>query len=104
MKYSLKFFSVVTCAIVSVVFCASYSRSADSVGTSSGLFLKKSLSARAAGMGDAFTAISDDMDAALYNPGALGFLWKPELAAMYQSGLADISQGTLSRNPPKCFP
>lgn len=46
--------------------------SSDDKGTSSAQFLKLGAGARAAGMGEAYSAICDDATAVYWNPGALG--------------------------------
>lgn len=67
----------------------------NTVGTSSAIFLKKAVGARAAALGEAYTAINADPDAYFFNPASIGLQEKPELSAMYQTGLADISLGSL---------
>ena len=58
-------------------------------GTTGGIMLTNTVSARAMGMGDAFTAVSDDVNAIYWNPAGLCNLNKTELNAMYYDGLMD---------------
>jgi long-subunit fatty acid transport protein len=58
-------------------------------GTSSAQFLKLGAGARAAGMGDAFTSISDDVTAAYWNPAGLAQIKKTELSMMHNTYLVD---------------
>jgi len=50
--------------------------------------------ARAPGMGNAFTAVADDVYAIYYNPAGLAVLDRPELAASYTQNLAGLSDGS----------
>jgi tetratricopeptide (TPR) repeat protein len=50
--------------------------------------------ARGPGMGNAFTAIADDVYAIYYNPAGLALLARPELAAAYTQHLAGLSDGS----------
>jgi hypothetical protein len=52
-------------------------------GTSGAAFLKIGAGARPAGMGEAFTAIADDVNAVAWNPAGLGRLSKPEFTATH---------------------
>ncbi|MCB0281942.1 MAG: PorV/PorQ family protein [Calditrichaeota bacterium] len=56
-------------------------------GTSSNIFLRAGLSTRVSGLGEAFTAVSDDENALFYNP----------------AGLANISQGAVGLNHTQWF-
>jgi tetratricopeptide (TPR) repeat protein len=50
--------------------------------------------ARAAGMGDAFVAVADDVYAIYYNPAGLGTLERPEFGAGYNKLHAGLSDGS----------
>ena len=50
--------------------------------------------ARGPGMGNAFTAVADDVYAIYYNPAGLALLDRPELAASYTQNLAGLSDGS----------
>jgi hypothetical protein len=52
-------------------------------GTAGAAFLKIGPGARAAAMGNAFTAVSDDADAAVWNPAGLAQLPRPEIMATH---------------------
>lgn len=60
------------------------------VGTAGLTFLKVGVSARAVGMGEAFTAVANDASALYYNPGGLIQLTKPEATFSLISYPADI--------------
>ncbi|HTB21685.1 MAG TPA: PorV/PorQ family protein [bacterium] len=60
---------------------ASLSAGEESVGTTSANFLKIPYSARAAGMGEAYTAVSDDEAALVYNPAGAAQMVQSELSA-----------------------
>jgi hypothetical protein len=61
-------------------------------GTSGAQFLKLAPGARAAAMGEAFSAVADDAFAAYYNPAGLGGLKGVELAGMRNSHFQGIGQ------------
>lgn len=50
--------------------------------------------ARGPGMGNAFTAVADDVFAMYYNPAGLALLERPELAAAHTQHLAGLSDGS----------
>jgi hypothetical protein len=61
-------------------------------GSTAANFLKIGVSPRAAGMGEAFVAIADDVNAIHYNPGGLGTLERQELAFMHNSHFTGVKQ------------
>ncbi len=50
--------------------------------------LSQSLGARPLGMGEAFTAVSDDVNALLWNPAGLSTIKKAEASTMFNQGIA----------------
>ncbi len=62
-------------------------------GVTSGDTLLEPMSARASAMGEAFTAVSDDIAAFGYNPASLKTLSSGQISLMYEKGLADDSYG-----------
>ena len=65
-------------------------------GTTTANFLKIGVGARAAAMGEAFTAVTDDSTSLYWNPAGLARLEKGELSAMYNMWFEGISQGYVS--------
>jgi len=61
------------------------------VGTSSGQFLKIGIGARAAGLGDAYCALSDGVETIYWNPAGLADMNRSELSLMYNSWLETIN-------------
>ncbi len=59
-------------------------------GSAGALFLRSGLSTRVAGMGEAFTAISDDENALFYNPAGLANIKKGALALNHTQWFEDI--------------
>ena len=53
------------------------------VGTSGAQFLKIGAGARPTAMGEAFTAIADDVNAVYFNPAGLAQIQRPEITAMH---------------------
>jgi len=66
------------------------------VGTASAQILKQGAGARAAGMGNAFTAIADDAAAVYWNPGGLAGTKKESASLMHAILLDDISYDWLA--------
>lgn len=61
------------------------------VGTTGAQFLELGVSARAMGMAEAFTAVTDDISAVYYNPSALVFMYGREASFTYVSMPADVN-------------
>lgn len=57
----------------------------------SGVFLKLPMSVRAAGMGDAFTAVSNEPFGAYYNPAGIAFVPRPAVSFAHHIYLQDIN-------------
>ena len=67
----------------------------ESRGTVSGLTLRQGVGARSLGMGEAYVAVSDDINALFSNPAGLAIIQKKELTTMYFKGLTDVQTGFL---------
>jgi hypothetical protein len=65
-----------------------------------GLTLLEAPSARAAALGDAFVAVSDDIGGLSYNPALLSTLSSNELGVLYQRGAIDDSYAHLALGAP----
>lgn len=65
-------------------------------GTTAASFLKIGVGARAAGMGDAFTALALDGTSLYWNPAGLTHLKTKEISATYNSWFEEIKQGYVS--------
>jgi long-subunit fatty acid transport protein len=65
-------------------------------GTSSAQFLKMGAGARAAGMGDAFTAIDNDATAAYWNPAGLASMESAQISVSHNSALVDTQYQTIN--------
>jgi len=68
---------------------------AGGAGVSGGLTLIEAAGARAAALGEAFSATSDDVTAVVYNPAALSTLTSPQISFSYQKGIASDASGRL---------
>jgi hypothetical protein len=75
-------------------------QAASNAGASGAAFLKIGLGARPAGMGGAFAAVADDLNAVQYNPAGLAQLTKTEVAATYLKYFQDINYGLVGGATP----
>lgn len=69
---------------------------ANGPGTTTASFLKIGIGARAAAMGDAFTALALDGTSLYWNPAGLSQIKTKDISAAYNSWLEEIKQGYLS--------
>jgi hypothetical protein len=76
--------------------CISPCAYATAAGTSGAQFLKLVASPRAAALGSAFTAFSDDVNSIVFNPSGLAFLAKKEAALVQNNWIQDISNQYLA--------
>ena len=85
--------------IISIIILGSVSYAADP-GTTGANFLKIGVGARAAAMGEAFTAVADDSTSLYWNPAGLTRLKGRQLSAMYNVWFEGIGQGYVSAGFP----
>jgi len=85
--------------IISIIILSSACY-ANGPGTTGANFLKIGVGARAAAMGDAFTAVADDSTSLYWNPAGLTRLEGWELSTMYNMWFEGISQGYVSAGFP----
>ncbi|MDD5686671.1 MAG: PorV/PorQ family protein [Elusimicrobia bacterium] len=64
-------------------------------GTSGARILNQTISARVAGMGEAFVAVCDDANALYYNPAGLVNIENNEISSMYLRGRVDENYGLI---------
>ena len=69
---------------------------AGTAGTAAGTFLKFAPGPRGTGMGEAYTAVTEDAYAAWWNPAALAALEQPELGATYTASMESVSHQYVS--------
>jgi len=81
-------------ALLALTLCLSLATPAWSInsraGTAAAQFLKLGAGSRAGAMGEAYSAVADDVYAVYYNPGALTLLTRPQLAAAHTQHFQDI--------------
>ncbi len=85
--------------MISIIILGSVSYAADP-GTTGANFLKIGVGARAAAMGEAFTAVADDSTSLYWNPAGLARVQGRELSAMYNVWFEGIGQGYVSAGFP----
>lgn len=64
-------------------------------GTSGASVLRQSSSARVVGMGEAYTAVAENVYTLQYNPAGLAVIEQAEISALYVKGLDDVYYGYL---------
>lgn len=74
-----------TASLAALLLCAAPARAS---------FEDLGAGARAPGMGNAFTAVADDVYSIYYNPAGLALLERPELAASHTQNLVGLSDGS----------
>jgi hypothetical protein len=72
----------------------------DNAGTTAFQFLKMDISARAVGMGSAFTAVADDISTIRYNPAGLMLLVKRQISATHIEWVEEIRGEQLAYGQP----
>lgn len=82
--------SLIICLTVPIIAESAFSRS--DVGTRAAAFLKMPVGARAIGMGNAYTSVTDGASDMMYwNPAGLATILKKEISFMYSSSFEDIA-------------
>jgi len=85
--------ALITGILILILNLISY---ANGPGTATASFLKIGVGARAASMGEAFTALASDGTSLYWNPAGLAQLKTKEISATYNSWFEEIRQGYLS--------
>ena len=96
MAYKILGYFILFCACNMPAPYASAGFSKDDAGTASAQILKLGAGARAAAMGDAFTAVADDAAAVYWNPGGLTGIKKDSVSFMHAILIEDISYDWLA--------
>lgn len=79
---------------------ASFVYAAEKTGTTGAQFLKIGVGARPVGMGEAFCAVADDINALYWNPAGLSGIDQRQATAMYISWFESINYGYLAYGQP----
>jgi LysM repeat protein len=87
-------------ALLSLFFYPCTAQANNSQSTSGGLTLAEVAGARAVSMGEAFSAIANDITGMRYNPAALKSLETSQASFFYRSGIADDSFGQFMLGSP----
>jgi hypothetical protein len=75
--------------IIALLAAGLTASAASASGSSAAQFLKMGAGARAASMGNAYTAVADDVTAGYWNPAGLAQISSSEVALMHNEGLVD---------------
>ena len=73
---------------------------ASGAGSSGAEFLRTAMGARPAALGENFTGLADDVNAAVWNPAGLGRIRDIQFSTMYMSYIEDVSYGYLAASMP----
>src|SRR3990172_2561070 len=88
------------CCIIALMLPAGRIYAAGTVGTSGATFLEYAIGSRALGMGEAFTAETDDINSIYFNPAGLGSLKYPQMALFHHELIEDSRLENLTL----CYP
>lgn len=88
--------TIIVLTVIKLVLLCSTQIYASGAGTTGGELLRLGTGARSAGMGEAFTAVSDNAHAVHWNPAGLIQLKNKEMQMMYLHHLTDISIGNIA--------
>ena len=88
----LNYMVMITLLLTSMLIGSGYKRP----GSTSAQFLKIGVSARAIGVGEAYTAVTQGADAFFYNPAALSLIPSVDVLASYSSWFAGLSFQSLA--------
>ena len=79
--------------LISYIFQSVFCFAGEGAGTTAFNFLKIGAGARPVGMGEAYSALADDVNAIYWNPAGLGDITEREVTASYLSYIAGINSG-----------
>ena len=79
--------------LILYIFQSVFCFAGEGAGTTAFNFLKIGAGARPVGMGEAYSALADDINAIYWNPAGLGCITEREVTASYLSYVADINSG-----------
>ncbi|HPG31034.1 MAG TPA: hypothetical protein PLQ81_09645, partial [bacterium] len=97
MKNKLICFSAVVAFFICIMIPSELSAfGSKDVGTTGAAFLKLGYGARPAGMGEAFSAVSGDINSLYYNPAGLYDVSNKTISFMHLNWLLDINYNVLS--------
>lgn len=86
---------IVILIIISVFISTTLCWAKSSSGTAGVPFLKIGIGARSGAMGEAFSALADDITAVYWNPAGLTQLTKPEISTTYNDWFGGVGHGFL---------
>jgi hypothetical protein len=89
-----------SCCVAALLLLAGPLYAAGTVGTSGATFLEYAIGSRALGMGEAFTAETDDINIIYFNPAGLGTLKYPQLTLFHH----ELIQDSRLENLTLCYP
>lgn len=84
-----------TAALIALFGFAAAAGANDQAGTRGFSFLRIGLGARAAGMGEAYTAVADGAEGLFWNPAGAGQINHPQIATNYIHYVADMHAGSI---------
>jgi len=87
--------SVIMPAALVILRCYDFALAENAAGTSAYQFLELGVGARPSAMGEAFSAVSGDVNAVYWNPAGLAGLERPELSMTHALWLQDITYSNI---------
>src|SRR5262245_6333656 len=92
--------SGVISGLVALLLTGTFSFASTAAGTSGGQVLSIPVGARAIGMGEAYTAMADDVSSLYWNPAGIAILNQSEASFMYNQWLKDLTYNNASVGVP----
>lgn len=97
-KISLVLSLIISCSLLSISYAGVFSK--DKAGTTGAQFLKIGCGARAIGMGEAYSAVADEVSAIYWNPAGLAQIGSRQVSAMHTMWLESINYDFLAYAQP----
>lgn len=88
--------SVIPALILIMLYSGTVFSNSNNIGTTASNYLKIIIPAKPAALGEAYTALADDIDSIFYNPAGAGRVMSAEISAAHAIWLGDLNYTNLS--------
>ncbi len=90
MKMTIRYVALLFLVVVQIAYTQNIAETITKTGTTSASFIKIGVDARAASMGNAFTAMTGDVSSIFWNPAGIAYIHGVNMLAVNNSWIADI--------------